>query len=118
MNNQLILVGRAVRNPETREFETGRKVTKFSVAVKEFSAEEGKQLTLFCDVEAWNGVGDRVVACITKGREVVLAGRMGLSKYESTDKEGKKARVSKPVMKLQSFHMTGSKPKEEGDAEE
>ena len=31
MNNQLILVGRAVRDPETREFETGRKASKSSI---------------------------------------------------------------------------------------
>lgn len=107
MNNQLILVGNVSQAPVSKLFtDTGNKVVKFSIAVKEFTG--GKEEAMFIDIDAWNGLGERVLKTITKGREVVLVGRLSLK--EIKDENGK-IKYNKPVMTLTSFHLCGPKPK-------
>ncbi|MFN8552531.1 MAG: single-stranded DNA-binding protein [Candidatus Obscuribacterales bacterium] len=40
-----------------------------------------KKKTMWVNVDAWNGLGDRVLQTITKGREVVVNGRPAMSTY-------------------------------------
>lgn len=104
MNNQVMLIGYVGCKPKAIQFsDTGNKVVKFSLAVKEFHAEDA---TLWIDVDAWNGLGDRVLMLISKGREVVLFGRLGLTVYKK-EREGRTIEVHKPVVKLSSFHLCG-----------
>jgi len=110
MNNQLILVGHVGQKPETKAFASGSKVTKFSVAVKEFSNKDESDKPLWIDVEAWNGVGDRVVASVIEGREILVSGRLAVNVYDAVAKDGTPMKMSKPVLKLGSFHLAGPKP--------
>jgi single stranded DNA-binding protein len=117
MNNQITLVGRVGQAPSAKSFgDTGNKVVKFSIGVKEFSSNSEEKKTMWLDVDAWNGLGDRVLNLITKGREVVVIGRLALSKY-TKDINGEKVEMVKPVVKLSSFHLCGAKPTEEGEEE-
>lgn len=110
MNNQITLVGYVGQAPHTVSFgDTGNKVVKFSIAVKEYSSNSDEEKTLWLDVDAWNGLGERVLKTITKGREVVLIGRLALSHYNK-DINGVSVQMSKPVIKLTSFHLCGKKP--------
>lgn len=79
MNNNLTIIGHVGKDPVAKTFsDTGNRVVKFSVAVKEYSPNTDEQKTLWFEVDAWNGLGDRVLQYITKGREVVLNGRVAL----------------------------------------
>lgn len=120
MNNSVTLVGRVGQKPSVTTFgDTGNKVVKFSIAVKEFSSNTDEEKTLWIDVDAWNGLGDRVLKTITKGREIVIAGRLAISTYTKTDEvDGTKVQISKPVVKLSSFHLCGKKPVEQEQEEE
>lgn len=110
MNNQITLVGYIGQAPTSVSFgDTGNKVVKFSIGVKEFSSNSEEEKTLWLDVDAWNGVGERVLKTITKGREVVLIGRLALSNY-SKEINGVYVPMSKPVVKLTSFHLCGKRP--------
>jgi single stranded DNA-binding protein len=116
MSNQITLLGHVGKNPvETSFADTGNKVVKFSIAVKEFSKSE-EEKTLWIDVESWNGLGERVMNLITKGREVQVIGRLALSKY-SKEVNGQQVEMVKPIVKLSSFHLCGKKPQEEGEAQ-
>ena len=93
-------------------------MVKFSVAVKEFSSNSDEQKTLWIDIDAWNGLGDRVLKTITKGREVVINGRLAISSYTKNDEEdGLKVKISKPVIKLTSFHLCGSAPRKQQEVD-
>jgi single stranded DNA-binding protein len=110
MNNSITIVGYVGQNPKSVSFgDTGNKVVKFSVAVKDFSSNSDEQKTMWVDVDAWNGLGERVLSTITKGREVVVNGRLALSSYYK-DVNGEKVQMTKPVIKLTSFHLCGKKP--------
>lgn len=113
MNNSITVVGRVGQVPSSVSFaDTGKQLVKFSVAVKEFSPNTDEEKTLWLDVNAWNGLGDRALKTITKGREVVLNGRLGLSNY-TKDVNGVEVQLTKPVIKLTSFHLCGKRPTED-----
>lgn len=116
MNNQLNVIGYVGQNPRIVSFpDTGNKVVKFSIAVREFSNKE--ESTLWIDVDAWNGVGDRIMQTVKKGREVVLTGRLAVSIF-TKEVNGVKTEVHKPVLKLSSFHLCGPKPADDTATEE
>lgn len=107
MNNSLTVVGYVSQSAKIKRFPSGKQCVEFSVAVKEWELDDnGENRTLFLDVKAFNGVADRVLKTITKGREVVLNGRLAVESFTSA--QGKE--VSKPIMKLVSFHLCGKKP--------
>lgn len=55
MNNAITIVGHVGQNPHSVSFgDTGNKVVKFSVAVKEFSPNSDEEKTMWLDVDAWN----------------------------------------------------------------
>lgn len=110
MNNSITIVGHVGQEPHTVTFgDTGNKVVKFSVAVKEFTNKDEEDKTMWIDVDAWNGLGERALKTITKGREVVIQGRLAISIY-SKDVNGTQVKMTKPVIKLTSFHLCGKKP--------
>lgn len=110
MNNTISVIGYVGQQPHSISFgDTGNKVVKFSVAVKEFSANTDENKTLWIDCDAWNGIGDRVLKSVTKGREILVHGRLALSTFNK-EVNGVKAVMTKPVVRLTSFHLCGRKP--------
>lgn len=118
MNNSVTFVGRVGKDPVSIVFDdTQNKVVKFSIAVKEFSSRTDEVKTMWLDIDAWNGLGDRVLKTITKGREVVIQGKLAISSY-TKEKDGVNIQVTKPVIKLTSFHLCGKKPSSESATRE
>ena len=113
MNNSITIIGHVGQKPKVVSFgDTGNKLVKFSVAVKEFSSNTDEEKTLWLDVDAWNGLGERIMQTVKKGREVMLTGRLAISVF-TREENGVKTEVHKPVLKLSGFHLCGAKPKEE-----
>ncbi|MBZ0189072.1 MAG: single-stranded DNA-binding protein [Candidatus Obscuribacterales bacterium] len=111
MNNQLTIIGRVGQTPRAVSFaDTGNKVVKFSLAVTEYSSKKDEEKTLWIDVDCWNGLGDRVIQTVTKGREVLLAGRLAINTF-TKEVDGKTVEVHKPILKLSSFHLCGRAPR-------
>jgi len=105
MNNQITVIGYIGNAPVPKQFDSGSRVVEFSVAVREYS-DPNEDKTLWLDVQAWNGIGDRVTKTITKGREVLINGRLTVQSFKRNDG----TEVIKPVIKLNSFHLCGKKP--------
>ena len=104
MNNQVSFTGRVGQEPQQIELSDAEKsLVKFSLAVKTFDEDE----TLWLDIEAWNSNSQKVMNLITKGRELVVSGRLRINKY--VDKDG--IPHEKPVVVLNSFYLCGAKPK-------
>jgi len=118
MFNQVSLVGRVGQAPVSTTFaDTDNKLAKFSLAVAEYSSTEDNPEPMWVDVESWNGLADRVMKTITEGREVVITGRLSISKY-TKEINGVKVEMKKPVIKLSGFHLCGRKPKAEEEVPE
>lgn len=92
MLNHIVIMGRLVRDPEYRTTGSGISVANFSIAVdRDFGNKDGgEKETDFIDCTAWRKTAEFASKYFTKGRMIVVSGRLQASSY--TDKEGNKRR--------------------------
>lgn len=84
--NQVILMGRLTRDPETRTTSSGKTIVSFSLAVDRGGQEDQAD---FFDVTAWEKLGELVAQYLSKGRRCLVQGRLRQDSWD--DKEtGKK----------------------------
>lgn len=97
MLNHITIMGRMVRDPELRRTGSGTAVASFTIAVdRDFgSKESGEKETDFIDCVAWRQTGEFVSKYFTKGRMVVVSGRLQIRSW--TDKDGNKRRTAEVV---------------------
>ena len=78
MLNHIVIMGRLTRDPELRRTGSGVAVTSFSIAVdRDFGKNEaGEKETDFIDIVAWRQTAEFVQKYFTKGRMIVVSGRM------------------------------------------
>lgn len=78
-----LAVGRVVREPEQKTFNSGKTKTTFSILYGEDAAnldENGKPKALFLSVDAWGAVG-RDACLLSKGDYVTVTGRIDSHEY-------------------------------------
>ena len=97
MLNHITIMGRLTRDPELRRTGTGIAVASFTVAVdRDFGGRDGgEKETDFIDCVAWRQTGEFVSKYFTKGRMIVVSGRLQIRSW--TDKEGNKRRTAEVV---------------------
>jgi len=97
MLNHITIMGRLTRDPELRRTGSGIAVASFSVAVdRDFGGRDGgEKETDFIDCVAWRQTGEFVSKYFTKGRMIVVSGRLQIRSW--TDKEGNKRRTAEVV---------------------
>jgi single-strand DNA-binding protein len=92
--NIVTIMGRMVRDPELRRTGSGLAVTNFTVAVdRDRSGQDGQKETDFIDCVAWRQTAEFVSKYFTKGRMIVVSGRLQITKWEKDGKSGRKAEV-------------------------
>ena len=100
--NIVALVGRMVRDPELRTTPSGHSVASFTVAVeRSFSDGEGKREADFVDCVAWRATADFVSKYFTKGKPIMVEGRLQTHTYEA--KDGSKHKVTEVVIQRVGF---------------
>lgn len=117
--NQVIITGRLVRDPEFRATQKGTTVCFFDIAsnrrYKDQATGEWKDDTTFVPVNAWGQIADRCKDKIKKGTPVYIEGRLATSEY--TNKEGSKIKRLKIVVnKIQILETTKEDSKSEPDS--
>ena len=97
MLNHVVIMGRLTRDPELRRTGSGIAVASFSVAVdRDFGGRDGgEKETDFIDCVAWRQTGEFVSKYFTKGRMIVVSGRLQIRSW--TDKDGNKRRTAEVV---------------------
>ncbi len=90
MLNHIVIMGRLVRDPELRRTGTGVAVASFRVAVdRDFSPKDGSERKAdFIDCVAWRQTGEFISKYFTKGRMIIVDGRLEMRDW--TDKDGNK----------------------------
>ncbi len=90
MLNHITIMGRLVRDPELRRTGTGIAVASFRVAVdRDFQSKDGGERKAdFIDCVAWRQTGEFISKYFTKGRMIVVDGRLEMRDW--TDKDGNK----------------------------
>ena len=90
MLNHIVIMGRLVRDPELRRTGSGVAVTSFRVAVdRDFVPKDGGERKAdFIDCVAWRQTGEFISKYFTKGRMIIVDGRLEMRDW--TDKDGNK----------------------------
>ena len=128
MLNKVIIMGRLVRDPEMRRTKSGVSCCTFRIACdRDYKSAGNERESDFIDVVAWRHAADFVCKYFTKGRVIVVEGRIQSGSY--TDQEGNTRYVTD--IKADSVYFGDNRPvsnsgteakpaefKEETDAEE
>ena len=86
MLNQTVLVGRLVNDPELFETESGRNITRVTLAVpRTYKNSHGEYDTDFIGCKLWQGVAESTTEYCKKGDLVGVKGRLQTSRYETED---------------------------------
>lgn len=97
MLNQIIIMGRLVRDPELRRTSNGIAVTSFCVAVDRDwpNKDTGEKETDFIECVAWRQTGEFVSTWFSKGSMIVVSGRLQIRPW--VDKDGNKRKTAEIV---------------------
>ena len=83
--NQVNIIGRLTRDPETRTTGTGKSVCSFSIAVDKRPKPVDGPTADFFMCTAWEKTADFVTNYLGKGRLVAVTGRLSSRKYTTSD---------------------------------
>ena len=96
MLNHITVMGRLTRDPELRRTGSGVAVASFTVAVdRDYTAQGQEKETDFIDCVAWRQTGEFVSKYFTKGRMIVVDGRLQIRSWK--DKDGNNRRTAEIV---------------------
>lgn len=91
LRNKVSLIGRLGINPEVTNFESGRTLSRFTMATREsYKDKQGvwQDNTSWHNINAWGKTAERIAKTLEKGQEILLEGRLVYQNYET--KEGEK----------------------------
>jgi single-strand DNA-binding protein len=89
LRNSIQLIGRLGQDPVQRTFDSGRQLATFSLATSEsYQNARGERVTdtQWHQVVAWGKLADIAAQYLSKGHEVLVAGKLVYRRYE--DKQG------------------------------
>jgi len=88
MINNIVLIGRLVRDPELRYTGSGIPVANFTLAVeRDFKNQQGVKEVDYIKIVVWRKLAEVVANHLSKGRLVAVNGSLQINK--SQDKEGR-----------------------------
>ena len=93
--NQIVLMGRMVRDPELRSTQGGVAVTSFTLAVDRPRTKDGEKKSDFIDFVAWRNTAEFVAKYFTKGMMAAVVGRLQIRDWQ--DKDGNKRRSAEVI---------------------
>ncbi len=94
--NQVTLMGNLTRDPELRQTPNGQNVCGFSIALNRSykdSSGEWQEATDYVDIVAWGPLGERVSQYLSKGRRVLVQGRLQSRSWEQEGQKRSKVEV-------------------------
>lgn len=106
MINKVILMGRLTRDPEMRHTNSGTPVTTFSIAIDNGYGDNKR--TDFVNCIAWNKTAEFVTKYFTKGKMIIVIGRITTRSWETQD--GKRAYATEVVANEVNFGESKTSP--------
>ena len=95
--NKVILMGNLTRDPDVRATgATGMKVARLGIAVNERRRDRSGQLQdfpVFVDVDAWDKLAELCGQYLSKGRSILVEGRLQMDSWEKDGIKHQKLKV-------------------------
>jgi single-strand DNA-binding protein len=95
--NKVILMGNLTRDPETRVTPNGATICKIGLAVnRSFSTQSGekREEVAFVDCDAFGKTAEVISKWMTKGREILVEGRLHLDEWEDKTTGQKRSKLN------------------------
>lgn len=84
MLNQIVIVGRLVKDPISIQTSDGKKLANITLAVqRNFKNSEGNYETDFIDCVLWKGIAESTVNYCSKGSVIGVKGRLVTSVFKN-----------------------------------
>ena len=99
LKNKVQLIGNVGQDPEITVLESGKKVTRFSMATNEYyknSKGEKTQNTYWHNMVAWGKTAEVISTYATKGKEIAIQGKLVSRSYEN--EQGEKRYITEVVI--------------------
>lgn len=106
--NNCNFTGRLTKDPELKTTQSGKKYTRFCLAVDGIKDKDGNKTADFVDCIAWNKSAEIIAQYARKGSKLGVSGRLHTTTY---DKDGEK-RKSVDIV-VNEFELLDSKPKDQ-----
>ncbi len=109
--NQVIVIGRLVRNPEIKYTASGVPITKFSIAnnVSFMQNKELKEYVNYFDVNVW---GNQAINCekyLKKGSQVAITGSLRQNRWNDKSTGQTRSKVEITAMSVQFLNASSEK---------
>ncbi len=86
MLNQIVIVGRLVKDPELKQTESGKNVTNITLAVpRSYKNPNGEYETDYIDCILWTGIAENTTTYCKKGDLLGVKGRVQTRVYEKEE---------------------------------
>ncbi len=98
LKNSVQLMGHLGQDPEVVNLDSGKKLVKFSLATNDYyTKKDGEKVTStdWHNIVAWGKTAEIIEKYVTKGREVIVRGKLSSRSYET--KEGDKRYITEVV---------------------
>lgn len=83
--NKYIALGNLTRDPKFREVKGDNKVCDFAIAIN----NKANNSVFYIDIETWNSVAENCNRFLSKGRKVLVEGRLASSSWKTKDGENR-----------------------------
>ena len=94
--NKVILAGNLTRDPELKHTPKGTAVCKFSIAInrkwRDDAGQEQEDVT-FVEIDAWGRTAETIAKHLTKGRPILIDGRLKLDTWDDKQTGQKRSRL-------------------------
>lgn len=102
--NNVTLLGRLGKDPETKTLSNGNNITTFSIATsekwKDKNSGEMQESTQWHNIVSYGKQGEVLAKYLKKGNQIYIEGKL---KYSTSEKDGKKTYFTNIVVKSFSF---------------
>lgn len=94
--NSVNIMGNLTRDPELKYTNSGKSVCNLSIANNRIYSSGGEKVTevSYFDVEVWGAVAENCAKYLSKGRGVIVEGRLKQDRWEKDGKTQSRVRIA------------------------
>lgn len=103
--NNIMLIGRLTKDPESKYLPSGSAVVEFSIANNYYMSSKNSTEVNYFDIVAFGKMAETVAKYLTKGKQVAISGTLRQDRWQDKDTNAPRSKVR---IIMQSMQMLGS----------
>lgn len=98
--NSVVLVGRLVRDCESKTLSTGTAVVRFSIAVNRYGGKDKDDEVSYFDIVAYGKMADMIAKFLEKGKQVCVQGELRQERWEKDGEKNSRVNIVADTIQL------------------